>query len=195
MPTVTGLRPSGRRIAVELDGRSWRTFPAAAVVEAGVMVGVALDRDRIRQLARARRRAQADEVAVRALSRRDRSRSELDSRLERAGVRATQRYETLERASGAGLLDDARFAAARACVLAERGAGDLLVLHDLEQRGVDSEIAQEAVSQLEPEADRAVRILAARGRTRRTLRYLASRGFSAESLEPLIADAENGALP
>jgi regulatory protein len=195
MPTVTALRPSGRRVAVELDGRSWRTFPAVAVVEAGVMVGIALDRDRIRRLARARRRAQADEAAVRELSRRDRTRSELDSRLERAGVRAAERQETLERASRAGLVDDGRFAAARARALAERGAGDLLVLDDLEQRGVDRGIAQEAVSRLEPEADRAVRILQARGRTRRTLRYLASRGFSAESLEPLIADAENGALP
>jgi regulatory protein len=195
MPTVTALRPSGRHVAVELDGRSWRTFPAAAVVEAGVMVGIALDRERIRQLARARRRARADEAAVRALSRRDRTRSELDSRLERVGVRPAERQETLERASRAGLVDDARFATARARTLAERGAGDLLVLDDLEQRGVDSEIAQEAVSQLEPEADRAVRILEARGRTRRTLRYLASRGFSPESLEPLIADAENGALP
>ncbi|HEY1316092.1 MAG TPA: regulatory protein RecX [Gaiella sp.] len=195
MPTVTALRARGVRVAVELDGRPWRVVPGVAVLEAGLTVGHPLEREQARTLARALRRARADDVAVRALARRERSRTELDRRLARAGVRHDDREATLERAAQAGLVDDARFAETRARLLAERGAGDLLVLEDLERHGVDETLAREAVSLLDPEPGRAARIVDARGRTQRTLRYLASRGFAEESLEDLVADIENGALP
>jgi regulatory protein len=192
---VTALRGQNGRVVVELDGIPWRTLPTAAVVEAGLAVGTQLDRERARILVRALRRHRASEVTVRALSRRDRSRAELEQRLAQAGVRADEREETLERAVRAGLVDDARFAAARARTLAERGAGDRLVLHDLARLGVEERIARAALSGLEPEAERAARILGARGRSVRTLRYLASRGFDPESLDDVIAELENGALP
>ena len=195
MRTVTALRARGGRVAVELDGRPWRVVPGVAVLEAGLVVGCPLERAQARALGRALRRARADDVAVRALARRERSEAELDRRLARAGVRDDDRRATLERASRAGLVDDARFAETRARVLADRGAGDLLVLQDLERHGVDEAVARVAVSLLEPEPARAARIVQARGRTPRTLRRLAARGFAEESLDDLIAELENGALP
>jgi regulatory protein len=96
----------------------------------------------------------------------------------------------LARAERSGLVDDARFAAARARQLAERGAGNLLVLADLERHGVDEQVAREAVAALEAEVDRVARIVGRRGASARTLRYLASRGFAEESLEGLVADIE-----
>jgi len=195
MRTVTALRARGGRVAVELDGRPWRVVPDVAVLEAGLAVGCPLERAQARALGRALRRARADDVAVRALARRERSEAELDRRLARAGVREDDRRATLERASRAGLVDDARFAETRARLLAERGAGDLLVLQDLERHGVDEAVARAAVSLLEPEPARAARIVQARGRTPRTLRRLAARGFAEESLDDLIAELENGALP
>jgi regulatory protein len=191
MRTVTALRARDARVAVELDGRPWRVVPAVAVLEAGLTVGCPLEREQARALGRALRRARASDVALRALARRERSRAELEQRLARAGVRVGDREATLERASEAGLVDDARFAEMRARLLAERGAGDLLVLQDLERHGVDEAVAREAVAGLEPESARATRIAGARGRTSRTLRYLASRGFGEESLDDLIAELEN----
>ncbi|HEY9458133.1 MAG TPA: hypothetical protein VIQ56_09550, partial [Gaiella sp.] len=79
--------------------------------------------------------------------------------------------------------------------LAGRGAGDALVLADLAHHGVDDPIAREAVSQLEPEPLRAARIVRSRGRSPRTLRYLAARGFGEESLDDLIAELDDAALP
>jgi regulatory protein len=149
----------------------------------------------VRDLARTLRRERAAAVAVSALARRERSRADLDARLARAGVRDVERRETVERAARAGLVDDARFAAARAQQLAGRGAGDALVLADLAHHGVDDPIAREAVSQLEPEPLRAARIVRSRGRSPRTLRYLAARGFGEESLDDLIAELEDAALP
>ena len=194
MATVTALHARRDRVAVELDGAPWRTLPVQAVVEGGLAGGVPLDRERARSLARALRRARATEVAVRALARRDRSRADLDLRLARAGVRGAERAETLDRAAETGLVDDARYARSRASALAARGAGDLLVLDDLERHGVSDELARAAIRELEPEAARATRIVAARGRSARTLRYLAVRGFTAESVEELIAEVSEGTV-
>jgi regulatory protein len=195
MVTVTALRARGARVAVELDGRPWRELSVAAVVEAGLAVGCPLAREQARALAQVVRRERATTVAVRALARRDRSRAELDARLARAGVRDAERRKTLDRATRAGLVDDARFASSRARLLAERGAGDELVLADLGRHGVDDLVARKAVSELVPEADRAARIVEARGRSARTLRYLAARGFAEESLDDLIAELGDRALP
>jgi len=195
MATVTGLRERGDRVAVELDGAPWRTLPVVAVAEAGLAVGLALDRERARVLAQALRRERATGVLVRAVARRDRSRAELEARLARAGVGEHERREALERGSRAGLVDDFRFAATRARTLVDRGAGDLLVLDDLGRHGLAEEVARSALSELEPEPARAARIVAARGRSARTLRYLAARGYTPESLDGLIAEVESGALP
>jgi regulatory protein len=196
MRTVTALRATrGTRVAVELDGRLWRVVPAFAVLEAGLTVGRPLERVQARTLAQALRRDRAEGVTVRSLARRDRSRSDLETRLERAGVREPDRRETLDRAARAGLVDDARFARSRAGSLAERGAGDALILEDLERHGVDERTARAALSELAPEAARAMRIVEERGGTAKTLRYLAARGFGDESVEGLVAQLENRALP
>jgi len=50
--------------------------------------------------------------------------------------------------SRAGLVDDARFARARAGSLAERGYGDAAIRYDLERQGVAPELVQEALERL-----------------------------------------------
>jgi SOS response regulatory protein OraA/RecX len=101
----------------------------------------------------------------------DRSRAELDARLQRQGVEETERRETLDSLERLGYLDDARTAALRAERLAERGYGDAYIRADLERRGLPAEAA---VSDLEPEAERVTRF-ASRGAG-----WLARRGFASE---------------
>jgi SOS response regulatory protein OraA/RecX len=194
VPTVTALRDRRGAVAIELDGAPWRTVPAGVAARAGLTPGCELDRARARRLGRALRRHRAEQAALRALSRREHSQATLAGRLERAGVRARERDATVTAALRAGLVDDVRFAESRARALAARGAGDLLVLDDLRRSGVDETAARDAVAALEPEAARASRIVAARGTTVQTLRYLASRGFGEEALEPLVAELESRAL-
>jgi regulatory protein len=179
---------------VELDGRPWRRLPVAVVVDSGLSVGCVLDRERARAIARARRRRRAEELAVRALARRDHSRTSLEERLSRTRVPAAERRAAIDRAVDAGLVDDARFAERRARHLAERGAGDLLVVDDLERHGVSSDDASVALASIEPEAERAARIVRKRGASRKTIRYLARRGFTEATLEGLVADPESWAL-
>jgi regulatory protein len=192
--TITALRETRAGVAVALDGAPWRTLPVDAVVDARLGVGLELDRDRARALARALRRHRAAQVALRALTRREHSRASLDARLARVGVPDADRRAVVERAESAGFVDDGRFAKRRARQLAERGAGDRLVLDDLARQGIQEEVAWAATAALEPEAARAARIVETRGASARTVRYLASRGFSEEALEPLIAEVESRAL-
>ena len=112
-----------------------------------------------------------EEVALRALRAADRSRAELDARLERQGIDEAERRETLDSLERLGYLDDERTAALRAERLADRGYGDAYIRADLERRGLPSE---GALAALEPEPERASRF------TSRGAGWLARRGFASE---------------
>ncbi len=68
------------------------------------------------------------------------------------------------------------------------GAGDLLIADELERRGVTSTAIRDALAVLEPEVQRAGRIVAQRGTGARTGRYLAQKGFHEETIGALIAE-------
>jgi SOS response regulatory protein OraA/RecX len=85
----------------------------------------------------------------------------------------------------AGLLDDSRLAQARAEQLARRGYGDAGIRADLQRRLIPANAAVEAVAALEPELDRARRLLAGQSLTPAVVRRLSGRGFSRDTLEEL----------
>ena len=126
--------------------------------------------------------------AARSLAHRDLSERELSDRLARANVAAEVRKEAVAGLVQAGAIDDARVASGRAELLARRGAGDLLVRHDLEERGIRAEHVDAALASLDPELARAERIAAERGRGLRTARYLARKGFSGEAIESVCEE-------
>jgi regulatory protein len=130
---------------------------------------------------------QALAVATRALARREHSARSLRERLLQAGVEETQADDALEELQRVGLLDDSRFAQERARVLAERGKGDSAIRFDLERAGVDARQVDDALAGIEPEADRAARLVDRRGPTPATARLLASRGFDEAVVEALVA--------
>lgn len=190
MPVVTELARVGRdHVAVELDGRRWRVLPQETAQAAGLAIGVELDRARARTVGRELRRAHALGAAVGALRVRDHSRASLEHRLAARGVAPAQRTETIAVLARAGLVDDERLAHGRAAALAARGVGDLAIAADLERRGLPQELVEAAIAELEPERARAERLAAAHGRSPRTLRRLAAKGFGEEALEGLVADA------
>lgn len=132
-------------------------------------------------------RDDAVETALRALRFRDRSAAELDARLARRGVGEADRADALETLERVGYVDDARYARVRAAQLADRGAGDALIRHDLESRGIAAAHVEAAVGELEPERARAERLVAARGPSVKTARYLAARGFDEETVAEVVA--------
>lgn len=191
MPVITALRERPRgRVEVELDGVPWRLVPAEAVVRSGLSVGRALDREAARTLGRELRRAEALGIALRALRHRDLSRSRLEERLSRRGARAEAKTDALEALERAGLVDDGRVASSRAEALAARGYGDAAIRFALEGEGLAAELVAEALAGLEPEAVRAGKLLDHRGRGPASVRWLASRGFDAGTLEDLAGFAD-----
>ncbi len=184
MAVVTALRAAGRgRVRVELDGQAWRVLPLEPVVRAGLAEGVELDRARLRTLARELRRARALGVAGRALARRDLSERCLRERLRRVGVAPAGTDQVVGTLRRAGLVDDERFASARALALADRGLGDAAIRFDLERHGISPAELEAALSGLQPERERAERIVSTRGAGPATARYLARRGFDEEAVE------------
>jgi len=185
-PTVTALRERKRgKVEVELDGEPWRVLPTSVVVRAELLVGRRLDRESARLIARELRRANALARATRALSARDRSRGELESRLEQAGISETARDEALGSLEAAGLLDDTRVAESRARDMARRGYGNAAIRSDLRLRRISPETIAAAIDELEPEDERARRAVGGSDLTAPLLRRLAARGFSRDTLDDL----------
>lgn len=127
------------------------------------------------------------DLALRALRSRDRTAAELEARLGQRGVGEAARQQALETLERIGYVDDERFARTRAQQLAERGSGDALIRDDLERRGLAADVVALALEALEPERERAAQIAVRRGRSLKTARYLASRGFGEEALDALVA--------
>jgi SOS response regulatory protein OraA/RecX len=126
-------------------------------------------------------------VATRALARRDFSERGLRERLQRAGVQPAEADEALGALLRAGLVNDGRFAVSRAQALAERGKGNAAIHFDLRQQGLATEEIEAALGTLEPERERAERVIARRGGGVATAKLLARRGFDEDAVEAAVA--------
>jgi SOS response regulatory protein OraA/RecX len=190
---VTALRSAGRggKVRVELDGEPWRTLPLEVVVRAGLTAGRVLERPQLRLLRRELRRHEALRASAGALRHRDLSAREVEERLRRRDVAPAEREDAIAKLRSAGLVDDERVAGSRGRALAERGYGDAAIRLDLRRRGIAPDAVDGALAALEPEPERAARIVARRGGGVATARLLARRGFGEDIVEETMA-AEAG---
>lgn len=196
MPRLTALRRAGPgRVALEVDGRSWRAVPDDVVVRARLAAGVELDRPTLRRIREELVRARAVGVAARAVSRRDVSVRELADRLARAGAPPSAAADVVLSLERAGVVDDVRLARSRASSLAERGYGDAAILARLDGAGVAEGLAREAVADLPCESDRARGVAAAERDRAKAVRLLVRRGFSAETVDDVLGPLDSEGSP
>ncbi|HUG64356.1 MAG TPA: RecX family transcriptional regulator [Gaiellaceae bacterium] len=127
------------------------------------------------------------ESALRALSHRDRSSAQLEQYLADRGFGEEERRAALEALARTAVVDDERYADNRACALGGRGAGDASIRQDLSTAGVTDEEIEHALAGLEPERQRAERIVARRGSSAKTARYLTGKGFSEDVVRSVVA--------
>ncbi len=135
--------------------------------------------------------AVAREIALRQLTVRARSRAELGRALARKNVPSDAAREVLDRLEDVGLIDDATFARDWLEAGARRQKSRRALLQELSEKGVDRDVIDAAVAELDGDRDYAVaRGLAERKagslagldpqvRYRRLAGALARRGFSA----------------
>jgi SOS response regulatory protein OraA/RecX len=134
------------------------------------------------------------EQALRALRHRERSATEVDRFLAARGVDDAERGEVLETLERTALVDDRRFADVRASALAERGAGDELIRHELARAGVAPDLVDGAIATLPRELVRAERVVERRGSGPKTARYLAGKGFAEDVVLAVVAHARDEPL-
>ncbi|MGH3137838.1 MAG: regulatory protein RecX [Gaiellaceae bacterium] len=136
----------------------------------------------------------AYECALRALHHRDRTEHEIEQHLRDRGFSEADRARTLGALRRTGLVDDERFAHARAASLAERGAGNALIRARLADAGVPDEVVAAALDTVGDETTRARHIVERRGGSPKTVRYLYGKGFSDDVIRAVIADRDDGEL-
>jgi regulatory protein len=131
------------------------------------------------------RKAEAVDAAARLLRHADRSRAELETRLTARGIDPDALADALDTLERVGAFSDDKTARLRATTLADRGYGDAWIRAELERRELP---VAAALAGLEPERERAGRIVAERGGGAATARYLAHRGFDEDTVEAAFAD-------
>jgi regulatory protein len=195
------------RRSIFVDGRFVVGVDEDVIADLGLKVGQQFSEDELNAVVRAEILRKAKERALNLLSYRARSRKELAGRLRRAGYDEEIVEETLSRLENTGLIDDAQFSQGWVnSRVSGKGLGKVRVRWELRQKGVASEVVEEALSSVDPDerklaADAARRRWEKdkdpdlRARRRRVASYLQRQGFEwqlvSEMMEKLVDEAHN----
>ena len=191
---VTAIEKQRRknRLNLFLDGRFALGLSTDVAAQVSLRVGDEVDGDRLRALRDAEARADAMSAALRLLSYRPRSETELRQRLARRGAPPALIDSTIQRLRELGLVDDAAFA--RSWVESRERAsprGQRLLRQELRAKGVNSDASRELVEGVD-DAEAALRASARRAASlsrlpqaefrRRLGDFLRRRGFDYETI-------------
>ena len=191
---VTAIEKQRRknRLNLFLDGRFALGLSTDVAAQVSLRVGDEVDGDRLRALRDAEARADAMSAALRLLSYRPRSETELRQRLARRGAPPALIDSTIQRLRELGLVDDAAFA--RSWVESRERAsprGQRLLRQELRAKGVNSDASRELVEGVN-DAEAALRASARRAASlsglpqeefrRRLGDFLRRRGFDYETI-------------
>ncbi|HEX3302271.1 MAG TPA: regulatory protein RecX [Thermomicrobiales bacterium] len=188
--SVTSAGRGGRRVEITMESGTTYTVDSNVAYDAGIAPNLTLEQAEIQALLDSDDLLAAKQVATRQLSYRPRSISELRQTLGQRGFGPQIIDQVIERFSELGYLDDADFA--RRWIqtreqLAPRGTR--LLKQELRQKGIDTDLADEALADADlDELDAATRIAERRlpkmtgldrdTQRRRLAGYLERRGFS-----------------
>ncbi len=136
------------------------------------------------------------ERALRLLAQREHTRQELSARLAASAESAELLEALLDELTASGLLSDARYAGVR-CNARSARLGDARLAYELRSKGVSVELVSATLAAGEDELTRARRVWLRRfgsqpttagdaAEQARQMRFLAGRGFSAETIRRLL---------
>lgn len=149
--------------------------------------------------------ATAKDICLRLLTGRARSRAELAGKLREREIPADVAERVLDRLSDLGLLDDAAYADAFVTSRhRDRGLGRSALRMELERKGIDRAVAEQAASAIDDDAERAraaelvakkldsAMLAGPAGARRRLIAMLARRGYSSSVAGSVVNDAMRG---
>lgn len=191
--------------AVHVDGTLLRELPAELCVELRLVVGMEVDPGDIQRINTAGARHDAMDKALRLLSYRPRSESELETRLRQAGHSPEAAGAALAQCRELGYLDDRTFAVSFVRDrLRLKPKGRRALRSELYRKGIDRDLAEEAIDTGFSEAgidesDAARRLAHRRARSlqrlerdvarRRLTGYLVRRGFPPQAVRSAVEEA------
>jgi regulatory protein len=206
MPTITAIRPQkrGNRVNLFLDGHF--AFALAKETAQGLEVGKELPPGQLQALTKKDALERARDFSLRLLSYRPRSEKEVRERLGRHGFPPETVEQTIACLKDQGLLDEGAFARFwREGREASSPRSRRLIELELRRKGVDPELARDAVQDLDEE-ESALRAARRKARSlkgldeetfrKKMLSYLQRRGFSWELSRRTLAklkEASGGA--
>lgn len=197
------------RRSIFVNGKFALGVHESVIADLGLYIGQRIGEEELQAIARAEMLTGAKEKALKLLEYRPRSRVELSRRLKRVGFAENIVGETLTRLEALGLIDDAQFS--RSWVshrLAGKAMGKARIKWELRQKGVPTEVAEEALSAVDADIEYQAALEAARRRwqrdkgldertrRRRLASFLRRQGFDWDAitkiLNELSADGEPG---
>lgn len=187
---VTALTAQKRhpdRVNVSLDGEF--AFGLSRIVAAWLQVGQALSEEDILRLEQRETKEAATQSALRLLSYKPRSETEIRRRLEKKGFSPAVVEETITRLRENGMLNDRQFAADWVENQSTfRPRGRRLLRYEMHQKGLDDESIQQALDQASDEDELAYQAGLRRAQIHsgldwhefrlKLIQFLARRGFS-----------------
>ncbi len=150
--------------------------------------------------------AVAREIALRQLTVRARTRSELERAMASRGVPPEAAEQVLERFTELHLVDDADFARSWAASAERRLRSTRVVAQELRTKGVDAETISATLAEVSPDADYRSALALGRKKAgslrgldrqvgyRRLAGALARRGFSSDVVRRVVAEVLDGTL-
>ncbi len=170
MPIITEMRPGREgRSLVCLDGQTTLDVSAGLVVSYGLHTGDEISPGQVTELRKADGLQKALQTAARYLGVRPRSEKELTTRLKRDGYSQEVIAKAMARMRELGLADDATFARFwKESRDSSRPRGRILMKQELRVKGVDKEVVDEAVADLN-EPDGAYRAALKKSRSMKNL--------------------------
>ena len=190
---ITAIEKQGKkpnRRSIFINGKFALGVDASVVLDLGLQVGQQMTEEKLQAIVRAELAAKAWHKALRLLEYRPRSKKEIVRRLETAGFAEDIIEETLTRLEQAGLVDDLEFSKSWVSHrLTENAIGKTRIRWELRQKGVPTEVIEEAVSAIGTDTEYQLAMDTAKRRwerdkdldlnskRRRLASYLRRRGF------------------
>lgn len=193
---ITVQKRNAGRLNIEIDGEF--AFGLDRLVAAWLSIGAHLDDEKIASLIQKDTEEVLYQAALRLIDYRPRTRRELAERLKLKGYEPEQIRLTLERLDRAGLIDDSQYATEFVVDRSQsKPRSKRLLKLELQQRGIASEMAANAVQHLDDETSalaagtRALRRWQGLDRhtfERKCTDFLARRGFGYDTIRAVIPD-------
>lgn len=194
---ITAIEPRRKSLsAIFIDGEYALKLDTETVISRRLKIGAEIDDERLHELIKASDAKRAKEKALWLISYRDHSEGELRQKLRRDfGEEAVDK--AVERLCELGLINDESFARKYAESLSHKHMSQRQIEQKLRQKGLDKDLADEAVEDLdldEKEEIRALinkkylRKLSDEGDLRRTVAALQRRGFGYSDIRSVIEE-------